>query len=141
MKTIIKTLLISSLFLFPTQGYAHDYVNVADSQLPVIVTCYKEHTDVEYKIDRTSIYKPDDSHMNVLVYKYINDDLISRAIYQYQYHDKHWYVLVHHSNLPDVIRVNSKGKVENITGNLTWQRADLFEELDAILRVSLSYKE
>lgn len=112
---MFRELLLSSLFLFPVNCCAEPYVD----SVPTIVTCYKEHTELEYKLDTTSIYKPDDKHINVLVYKYINNDLVSRAVYQYQYEKDGWYVLVHDSNLPDVIRVNSKGKVENLKANLS----------------------
>lgn len=132
-KTITKALLISSLFLFaPTQVSAND-----DN----IVTCYEEHIDLEYKLDRSSIYQKDKNHVAVMIYKYQDGELVSRAVYQYQYKDNVWAVFVHDSNLPDVIRVNKKGKVETITANLSWIRADIFPELDAIRRVALSYAE
>ena len=131
MKTITKALLISSLLFFPAQ------VNAEDN----IVTCYEEHIDLEYKLDKSSIYQKDKNHIATMIYKYQDGELVSRAVYQYEYKDGIWYVLMHDSNLPDVIRVNKKGKVENITANLSWLKADLFPELDAIRRVALSYKE
>lgn len=134
-KKIIKTLLISSLFLFPAQGYAEE--EAPDG----IVTCYEEHVNYKYTIDTSSVFQRDSSHVNVLVYKWQDGELISKAIYQYQCKDSVWYIKMHDSNLPDVIRVNKKGKVENITANLSWLRADIFPELDAIRRVALSYSK
>ena len=138
-KKIIKTLLISSLFLFPAQGYAHDYVNVADSQLPIIVPCYIEHNIIEYKLDRTSVYSKDKNHVNVLVYKFENDELIGRFVYQYRYKDGQWEVLTHDNGLPDVIYVNKRGKVEQFKANLSWMRASIWPEHDSIIRIALTY--
>lgn len=130
-KKIIKTLLISSLFLFPAQGYAEEN----------IVPCYEEHVNYKYAIDTSSVFQRDKNHVNVLVYKWQDDELVSKAVYQYEYKDNVWYIRMHDSNLPDVIRVNKKGKVENITANLSWLRADIFPELDVIRRVALSYSK
>lgn len=135
-KTITKALLISSLFLFaPTQVSADEEVKDG------IVTCFEEHTYERYAIDTSSVFQRDSRHVNVLVYKYVNDDLISKAVYQYEYKDNVWYLLVHDSVQPDVLYVNKKGKVENITANLSWLRADIFEAYDNIRRVALSYSK
>lgn len=129
-KTITKALVISSLLFFPVQVSAEDN----------IVTCYEEHINLEYKMDKSSIYTKDKNHVSVMVYKYQDGELVSRAVYQYQCKNNVWAVLMH-DNKPDVIRVNSKGKIENIKANLSWVRCDMFPELDAIRKVALSYKE
>jgi hypothetical protein len=77
LKTIIKTLLISSLFLFPAQGYAEEN----------IVPCYEEHVNYKYAIDTSSVFQRDKNHVNVLVYKWQDGELISKAVYQYEYKD------------------------------------------------------
>ena len=136
MKTITKALLIFSLFLFaPAQVSASEEVQDG------IVTCFEEHIHERYAIDTSSVFQRDSRHVNVLVYKYVNDDLVSKAVYQYEYRDNVWYIRTYDSCHPEVLYVNKKGKVENITANLSWLRADIFEAYDNIRRVALSYSK
>lgn len=128
-RTLIKTMFISSLILFPVSANAN------------VVPCYKHHVDLEYKLDTDSIFQRDKFHVNTLVYKYENGELVSKAVYQFQFINGEWHILIYDGHLPEVLFVNKKNKLETVKAETKWIPVSIAEEYDNIVRLALIYSK
>lgn len=128
-RTLIKTMFISSLILFPVSANAN------------VVPCYKHHVDLEYKLDTESIFQRDKSHINTLIYKYENGELVSKSVYQFQLIDGEWHILIYDGHLPEVLFVNKKNKLETVKAETKWIPVSIAEEYDNIVRLALTYSK